>query len=276
MCIDDVPPSCGLRKKTWQRDGCSSGSIVGDWARDPVDDKYRLVSCPVGHVLRNATLEVQKCEKCAEGKYIVDSMNPRDTDGSLAVCKKCPNSAVCPGGGPPLFGTQAVESSLTLPDFPPGSGDPKELALQALAELLGIDTSLIVLSDIARRATTVAFRIYGSPEEISRVTSALADPSSLATGLSAVLSASYNVTVMPVVDAPKPVQDRTRTPIGEVWEEVGGQYVLRSCGEGSLLVNNSLDDQQCMPCKPMSYTLSATFGCAATECFPRECRKCPK
>jgi hypothetical protein len=170
-----------------------------------------------------------------------------------------------------------VESSLTLPDFPPGSGDPKELALQALAELLGIDKSLIVFLDNARRATTVAFRIYGSPEQIVRVTSALADPSSLATGLSAQLEASYNISVMPVVYEPKWMQDiAVRTPIGERWEEVGGQYLLRSCGEGRLLVNNTLDDQQCMPCKPMTYTLSGTFGCGATACFPRECRKCPK
>ena len=69
---------------------------------------------------------------------------------------------------------------MVLPDFPPGSGDPKELALEALAQVLGIDKSLIVLSDSTRRAMSVSFQIRASPEEIDRVQAQLENPDSLA------------------------------------------------------------------------------------------------
>ena len=50
----------------------------------------------------------------------------------------------------------------------------------------------------------------------------------------------------------------------------------RSCGKGSLLVNSSLEEQECVQCPPLSYTLSALDGCDKTVCFPRKCRACPK
>jgi len=50
----------------------------------------------------------------------------------------------------------------------------------------------------------------------------------------------------------------------------------RSCGMGFLLVNSSLNDQECVQCLQNSYTLSPFYGCEEDKCFPRNCRKCPK
>ena len=270
--------TCGLRKSTWKINGCSSGSIAGNWARDPVDDTFTLSGCPTGHLLQNATQDLQKCEKCPTGYYIVDPNNPYAADGGPAECMKCPKSAMCPGGGPPIFDAQTVQSSIDLPDFPPGSGDPEQLALEALAACLGVDKALIVLSGNGARRATVQFQIHASSEEMLRITAALEDPDSVSAGMSAQLAASHNISVTFTVSPATAVQQAGTgaSREGEVWEEVDGQYMLRACGEGSLLVNSSLEDQECMACLPKTYTLSPLDGCGAVACFPRECRKCPK
>jgi hypothetical protein len=58
---------------------------------------------------------------------------------------------------------------LELSEFPTGVANPEELTLQALADILGIDKSLFVISEDARRAAVVRFQIYSSPEQIDRV-----------------------------------------------------------------------------------------------------------
>ena len=113
VCVDFT---CGLRKSTWKTNGCAKGSIVGEWERDPADNTWTLVSCPTGHILQNITKDLQKCHKCKEGYYIADSKYCSSTfDCSLATCTKCPKlPARCPGGGPPLFDSKAVTSSVCL------------------------------------------------------------------------------------------------------------------------------------------------------------------
>lgn len=168
-----------------------------------------------------------------------------------------PKSAVCPGGGPPIFNANVIESSLELSEFPTGVANPEELTLQALADILGIDKSLIVISEDARRAAVVRFQIHSSPEQIDRVMSALSDTSTLTAGLSQELAATHNISIDIVLNSPVAIGERDGdgSREGEVWEEVDGQYILRACGAGSLLVNSSLDAQECVPCLPKTYTL---------------------
>ena len=168
MCADFT---CALRKTEGQRypgesdvNGCihcsRCTSIPGEWYRHAKTDEFILDTCPTGHNKQNASLHIQKCEKCKENYYIVDS------NDHTATCTKCPKSAVCPNGAPPIFDSKAVQSSMTLPEFPPGSGDPEELALQALADMLGIDVAMIQLDGNSRRAQ-VMFTIAGSEESIA-------------------------------------------------------------------------------------------------------------
>ena len=155
-----------------------------------------------------------------------------------------------------MFDARVVRSSLELPEFPPGYGNPEELTLQALADVLGIDKSLIAISEDSRRAA-VQFQIHSSPEEIDRVTSVMADTDILTAKLSQNLAATYNISVDIVVASPLAIDkgDGDGSSAGEVWEEVDGRYILRACGAGSLLVNSSLDAQECVPCLPKTYTL---------------------
>ena len=174
MCADFT---CALRKTVGQKypgaaqvNGCRHcarcTSIPGEWSRDPETDDFILDTCPTGHNKQNESLDIQKCEKCQENYYIVD---PND---HTAKCTKCPKSAICPNGSPPIFEAKAVQSSMTLPEFPPGSGDPEELALKALADMMGIDLAMIQLGDSARR-NEVTFTILGSEDEIAAAAAGL-------------------------------------------------------------------------------------------------------
>ena len=174
MCADF---SCALRKTEGQRypgvskvNGCRHcsrcTSIPGEWFRDPITDDFILDTCPTGHNKQNESLDIQKCQKCKENYYIVDS------NDHTAQCTKCPKSALCPNGAPPIFEAKSVQSSMSLPEFPKGSGDPQQLALQALADMFGMDIALIQLDDNARRAQ-VSFTILGSEEEIAAAATGL-------------------------------------------------------------------------------------------------------
>ena len=57
-----------------------------------------LVACPVGYKLENASgHDNLECQKCLEGFYVQDSRDPGD------VCRRCPSSATCVNGAPPIF-----------------------------------------------------------------------------------------------------------------------------------------------------------------------------
>ena len=72
--------------------------IVGDWLRDVSSNEYMLVGCPVGYKLENASgHDNQECQKCLEGFYVQDPRNPSD------ICRRCPSSATCVNGAPPIF-----------------------------------------------------------------------------------------------------------------------------------------------------------------------------
>jgi hypothetical protein len=62
-----------------------------------------------------------------------------------------------------------------------------------------------------------------------------------------------------------------------IWEEVGGRYLLRRCPTGSLLVNTSLEAQQCVACEQGTYTTADIDGCsgAGGVCQQRKCTTCP-
>jgi hypothetical protein len=211
--------------------------VVGEWFRDASTDEFILHTCPTGHNKQNESLDIQKCEKCKENYYIVDSNDP------TATCTRCPRGAICPNGAPPIFEPKSVECSMELPDFPPGSGDPAELALQALADMLGMDVSMIELTDSSRRAP-VSFVIHGNAEDIAAATAALEDPVAMAAGLSAQLQKNNNITVTISVSEPViPEETGEKKRPGEVWQEENGLYILKACGPGTLLVNSTIEDQ---------------------------------
>jgi len=154
MCLDFT---CGLRMSTGKRSGCAKGSIVGEWKRDPVDDTWALLFCPTGHILQNATQDLQKCHKCIQGSYIANSKNPFAFDGILAACTKCPKSALCAGGGPPLFDYRTVRSLVYIIHTCINISFLSYLSLSPSLSSMCVSLSLGAL-DIA--ATSVEVNIY--------------------------------------------------------------------------------------------------------------------
>ena len=61
-----------------------------------------------------------------------------------------------------------------------------------------------------------------------------------------------------------------------IWEIDEGTYRLRSCPPGTLLINSTLDQQQCKPCGARTYSLDDTYGCIRGTCFERTCLQCPQ
>mmetsp|Transcript_14218 Transcript_14218/g.30377 ORF Transcript_14218/g.30377 Transcript_14218/m.30377 type:complete len:1807 (+) Transcript_14218:1506-6926(+) len=80
---------------------CTGGSNVtlglGYWVKsDPKSGMFVLESCPAGHQLINSiggsfNHDVQRCEPCGPGKYILQSLDPK------AACQLCPAGAFCDG-----------------------------------------------------------------------------------------------------------------------------------------------------------------------------------
>jgi hypothetical protein len=84
-----VQPSCGHGNET--------KPIIGSWVKRL--GEMRLIDCPPGSLIVNASTESQTCLLCPPGKY---SLNPLDNCGKEACvereCNQCPVGAQCNGG----------------------------------------------------------------------------------------------------------------------------------------------------------------------------------
>ena len=228
--------SCALRSVPF------TCTIIGEWIADPASGEYSVVSCPVGFQLQNAsTLGLNiGCFKCPNGFYVHDSKDP------TAVCRKCPSSATCTNGRPPVFNAAKMqgETDLALPDE---CND--ETVRQALAEKFQMEASKIVLSSnpcVERRTVRkVTFQIVSNSEELDALQKSL---SKIGVMLGEVQS-----------EGPEILE-------GEVWEEIDGVYYLRQCPPGHLLINTTVELQRCEPCLPGTYLLEGSS----------ECTKCPE
>ena len=94
----------------------------------------------------------------------------------MMMCsEKCPMGANCPNRGPPIFAAATVQGSLSV------DGDPIDVdaIVASLAATLGVDTSLLVLSDeTARRrdAFELSFTIFADPTDLEALQKAMERP----------------------------------------------------------------------------------------------------
>ena len=150
---------------------------------------------------------------------------------------------------------------------------------QALADLLGVDISQLALSQGRRRSKprTIKFEIVGDAKMVAALSTELMS-SNLASQLSSQLSTQYNMSVSAQVSG-KIATPTARRPEGEVWQEVNGQYILRKCPRGFLLVNTTVELSFCKECIPGSYSFSDVDGCNQASqppvCDTRDCTVCP-
>jgi hypothetical protein len=155
---------------------------------------------------------------------------------------------------------------------------------QALADLLGVDVSQIVLPEPTRRrqrraaARTIRFEITGDATEAAQLAADL-QTGDLAAQLSSQLSQTYKMNITAQVSGGEFEETSEKRPEGEKWEEVDGQYILRHCPQGFLLVNTTVELSMCRECNAGTYSFSDSDACNEqvhpTICDVRDCSACP-
>jgi hypothetical protein len=155
---------------------------------------------------------------------------------------------------------------------------------QALADLLGVDVSQIVLPEPTRRrqrraaARTIRFEITGDATEAAQLVADL-QTGDLAAQLSSQLSQTYKMNITAQVSGGEFEETSEKRPEGEKWEEVDGQYILRHCPQGFLLVNTTVELSMCRECNAGTYSFSDSDACNEqvhpTICDVRDCSACP-
>jgi len=143
-------------------------------------------------------------------------------------------------GAPPIFRAAKVSGEIELVGLPQDDGE--NALRQALADLLSVNVATVVLRDQTRRkqrlqqrqARTYSFEIVGDSKSAAALASVLVS-SNLAEQLSSQLSNQYNMSIVTQFGA-EVAESTENRPEGEVWEEVGGEYWLRECPKGRLVV----------------------------------------
>ena len=59
------------------------------------------------------------------------------------------------------------------------------------------------------------------------------------------------------------------------WKKVGGVFYLESCLRGYLLINTTLETQECRECGDGFYSVDPVLGCQDGICDARPCIECP-
>lgn len=187
--------------------------------------------------------------------------------------------ACFPGGGPPIFQATRVKGEVQLAGLPEDGG--KDAVRQALAKLLGVDVSQIVLPEDQRRTgtQTILFEIVGDATTAAALANDLKS-GNLASKLSSQLSTQYKMNVSVEVSGGDVAEPTVKRPEGEVWEQVNGEYLLRKCPQGYLLINTTVALSACKECIPGSYSLNDLQACTYNSdgglvCDTRDCTVCP-
>lgn len=90
------------------------------------------------HQLRNASVEDQECFECADDAYIFNSNDPQ------YACHKCPESATCPYGGPPVFG-QVLTTSISVSGLDLTSRKDVDALARGFATVTGVNPEDVVI-----------------------------------------------------------------------------------------------------------------------------------
>jgi hypothetical protein len=235
--------------------------------------------------LRDPTLSPQKwkCNACGPGMTIIDPNNAQHR------CIACPFDAVCPGSGPAFFGVSTVDvtfsvlGNITYNDAAGGTREFKGLLLEALGTLLPVaryhihepSCTMERQCIAARRAAhgesmPFTFRIMLPIDVVQNVSLTVSSRSWMQLLTAMLVSNGFAVSIYETqfsVVATNPL-------LGD-WEIVDGVYLLRGCRTGFLLVNVTIDTQQCIECDTGTYSLDSQDGCTGRECAWRSCTQCP-
>ena len=158
-----------------------------------------------------------------------------------------------------MFETALVEGSLEI------QGDMSDLdaIITALALQLGVDPSEIELGELPgsnrRSALEISFRIYAEPQRMASLSDAILSSSLVSSLASDLQSRNITAAVTPTVTMLEVQKKRE----GEEWVMEGGSYILKACSPGFLLVNTTIDMQECKVCPEHS----SPHSCFMMTCF---------
>jgi hypothetical protein len=164
-----------------------------------------------------------------------------------------------------------IEGSLSIA----GDISDTDAIVRSLAAALGVDPNMIVLADLvpqARRGQLkISFQIFADESAAKAISQSMGDGfmESLTANLA---KAGVNTTITPDFKPFKMEKKRE----GEVWKLEGGQYILKGCPVGYLLINSTVEAQTCKECEAGKYSISDDYGCDAEAklCDTRECAPC--
>ena len=270
MCTNGA---CGFRNAGFLCEGVGADvkpKVVGTWARGD-DEKYYVTDCPTGHrMINNTGYELQECSQCPEGKYVSVNNNP------AYKCWRCPPSAVCPDRGRPVFPAAELECMINMTG-PLAARQDLQLSLvnyfgydsEDLDMIKLIDYDLLLEGQDARRrrqfyrrvneVVTLFFRVFStSKDQAAAWLDQYPGPSAFPDLTDVLESISGNRTAQAIATGCYGIRQMLE---GEIWTEENGIFFIKQCPLGFLIVNGSIDTQECTECLAGSYSLSSTYGC---------------
>jgi hypothetical protein len=204
----------------------------------------------------------------------------QDPNDPNSICQLCPKSAKCPQQGPPIF-DNSIEGNLVLD----GDRNDLEAIVTSLAALLGVDPASLVLGEeifeSGRRAVLqFSFEIFADESELEALSAALSSPD-LMDALAAKLG-KKNITASVGVTSTIKLSEKRE---GEVWQQRNGVFVLTDCPPGFLLINTTLETQECKECEQGTFLIFSEDGCVVPApsgnpdewlggCDNRACKPC--
>ena len=216
-------------------------------------------ACRLGAVLvldSNTLPTPGACVQCSPGKYNGNAL--------IDVCMACPPSAICFNGAPPLFGASKVAGAIEL-ELPNDFGD--DAIKRAIAEKVGVEF----------------WQIQVLPSHGQQRRSARSIPFELVADKMLMAALIQRIAVIGVsLGAIQAVGNLAAE--GEVWAQVAGRYLLKSCAPGSQLINTTdtgvfnVDAQKCRPCGVTTYIIDQMHGCMRCPKGagnPSHCQLCP-
>ena len=124
----------------------------------------------------------------------------------------------------------------------------------------------------------IKFEIFGDATKSAELAANL-QVGNLAAQLSSQLSQTFKMNITAQVSGGKVAATSEKWPEGEEWEEVDGQYILRHCPQGFLLVNTTVELSMCRECNAGTYSFSDSDACNEQVhpaiCDVRDCSSCP-
>jgi hypothetical protein len=231
--------------------------VVGADHIDKISGRVLCNMCKKGQrMITHTSRGTWSCETCLPGTYSVEPLT--------GVCFECPSSATCVNGVP-IFG---ASTAMGVIEMELAEGCSEDKIRDSLSIRIGIDvwqiTSILAhVQQQQRSSQKIEFTFVSNTTQIADLTARLKS-----------LGAELG--------DPEPLGPQLAA--GEVWEEIEGQYLLRTCPSGHHVTASTAQQQRCLPCLE-GHECVNTSCVTCTKCAPgfyketvsaQACSGCPQ